>query len=75
MYDHVVKKLIEEVEGIKGYYKMRAVAIEQQNEELAFWLQRIIEDERSHIEWIWNFLKEHNADTKEIDIMCMEALE
>jgi ferritin len=75
MYDHVVKTLIEEVEGIKGYYKMRAVARERGNEDLAFWIQQIIEDERTHIEWIWNYLKEHNVDTSVVDHMCMEVLE
>ena len=75
MYDHVVKKLIEEVEGLKGYYKMREIAIHRQNEELAFWMQRIIEDERSHVKWIWEYLKTHGADTKEVDEMCREALE
>jgi ferritin len=75
MYDHVVKKLIEEVEGLKGYYKMREVAIERRNEELAFWIQRIIEDERTHVEWIWNYLKDHGVDTKDIDHMCHEVLE
>jgi ferritin len=75
MYDHVVKKLIDEVEGLKGYYKMRSVAKERGNEELAFWIHQIIEDERSHVKWIWEYLKEHGVDTHDIDHMCHEVLE
>lgn len=75
MYDHIVKTLIDEVEGLKGYYKMRAVAKERGDDVLTFWLQQIIKDERSHVKWIWEYLKEHGVDTREIDHMCHEVLE
>jgi ferritin len=75
MYDHIVKTLIDEVEGLKGYYKMRAVAMERGDDVLTFWLQQIIKDERSHVKWIWEYLKEHGADTREVDHMCREVLE
>ena len=72
MYDHIIKTLIEEVEGLKAYYKMRGIAQDNGDEYLEFWLQQIIEDERSHVKWIWDYLKKHGENTREIDAICRE---
>jgi DNA topoisomerase-3 len=56
-------------------WENRLLAMERGDDVLTFWLQQIIKDERSHVKWIWEYLKEHGADTREIDHMCHEVLE
>lgn len=54
----LMEQLIEEVHDYKEYKQMHREAKEEGNHELAFWLDRIAADERSHARWLYEYLCE-----------------
>lgn len=54
----LMAKFIEEAHDYKEYKEMHCKAKEEGNHELAFWLERIAEDEHSHARWLYEHLRE-----------------
>lgn len=52
----LMEKFIEEVHDYKEYKHMHREAKEHGHHELAFWLDRIAADERSHARWLYEYL-------------------
>jgi len=52
----MMDKYMEEIHDYKEYKKMHREAKEHECHELAFWLDRIAADERSHAKWLHDYL-------------------
>lgn len=60
----LMEKYMEEIHDYKEYKKMHREAKEKGCHELAFWLDRIAADERSHAKWLHDHLCEHDMMTE-----------
>lgn len=59
----LLAKYMEEVHDYKEYKHMHREAKNEDKHELAFWLDRIAADERSHAKWLHDYLCHHDMMT------------